>query len=257
MAQFSANSAGRSDYFFKPWAGVWDEIRLRFMEHYWKSTMPQGKLRLAGLLVAMIALAIIVKTPDLWRSTGCRLFVCLVVVQFLLLALLANPKFEYYIVHIAPYFAMAIGAAFSYLWKLPGWNPRLATAAVVIYFAAQTSVLVHRAFILRPYETSYRPLISYLRREARADDLIAGSAELGFGLGFYNPQLTDDVWLGYWSGRTPSLVVVDQWYYGGVFEGAAKAKVPTADYFTAEFKRRYRLIKEFGGYRVYRLQKGV
>jgi hypothetical protein len=218
--------------------------------------MPQGKLRLAGLLVAMAAVAIILMAPDLWRLAGCRLLICLVAVRFLLLAFLANPKFEHYIVHIAPYFAMAIGIAFSYLWTLSGWSPRWATAVVVIYFAAQASVMVHRIFIFRPYENTYCPPISYLSREARGDDLIAGSAELGFGLGFYNPQLTDDVWLRYWSGRTPSLAG-DQCYYGGVFERATKVKIPTPDYFTTEFKRHFRLVKEIGGYRVYRLQKGA
>jgi hypothetical protein len=257
VTQFSANSAGRVDDLVKPWRSVWDEIYIRFLDHYWRSTALPGKTRLAGLLLAIAAIGIMLKAPDLRKSTGCRLLVCLVAIRFLLLSLFANPKYEHYIVHIAPYFAMVIGIAFAYLWQLPSPNLRRAGAtAVALYFIAQSSVMVHRVFILRPYEHDYRPLIRYLRSETRADDLIAGSAELGCGLGFYNPQLTDDVWLGYWSGRTPSLVVVDAWYYEGVFEGAIKKKVPTPDYFTTEFKRRYHLIKAIGGYQVYRLQEG-
>jgi hypothetical protein len=257
VTQFSANSAGRSDDLLKPWRSVWDELHIRFLDHYWRSNASLGKVRLAGLLLSLAAIAIIVKARELRRSTACRLLVCLVLVRFLLLSLFANPKYEHYIVHIVPYFAMAAGVAFSYLWTLRRLNPRLiGSAAIAIYFAAQASVMVHRVFVLRPYQTEYRPLIEYLRSVARSDDLIDGSAELGFGLGFYNPHLTDDVWLGYWSGKTPSLVVVDRWYYGGVFEGAVKSEVPTPTYFTTEFKRRYYLVKEIGGYQVYRLQKG-
>jgi len=45
------------------------------------------------------------------------------------------------------------------------------------------------------------------------EDLVCGSAELAFSFGFYNPQIIDDLSVGRWSGKRPTLFVVDKWYY--------------------------------------------
>jgi len=54
-------------------------------------------------------------------------------------------------------------------------------------------------------------------------DLVMGASELGYALGFYNPQVVDDVWLGHWTGRQPTMVVVDRWYYQQVIDTARAA----------------------------------
>ncbi|HTS63352.1 MAG TPA: hypothetical protein VMH28_15100 [Candidatus Acidoferrales bacterium] len=243
---------------------------MRFVGHYWQSNAISGRLRLTGLVVALAAIALLIAVRDLRRLPGCRLLMWLLGIRFTLLTLIANPKFEHYIVHLVPFFAMAIGIAGSYLWRQAGIEaaagsrsplrgPRYRSICLVVlalYFASQTGVMVHRAFIIRGYQNEYLPLIAYLKAIARPSDLIVGSSELGFGLGFYNPHLADDVWLGYWSGRHPSVVVVDRWYYGGVFEGATVRHLPAPNYFGSDFKRHYYMVKVIGGYRVYRRYDG-
>jgi hypothetical protein len=74
---------------------------------------------------------------------------------------------------------------------------------------------------------------------------------LGFSLGFENPQLVDDVWFGYWSGRRPTILVVDRGYYEPVIEAATSRGMPRPGYFDGLFKS-YELVREFKGYRIYR-----
>jgi hypothetical protein len=252
-AQFSANSVGRLDDVLAPWRGVWREINGPLLTNYWPVDTVSGKLKVIGPLISITAMILMLAIDDLRQINGCRLLVCLVCLRFLLLSIVANPKYDYYLIHIAPYFAMTVGIAASYLWSFRGKKTRLACAcALALYFGTQTSVTLHRAVLVRGFQSEYSPLIDYLRSVTRPDDLIAGSAELGFGLGFYNPQVTDDVWLGYWSEKKPSLVILDRWYYAPVIEAAIQRRMPTTDYFTTGFGRRFYLVNEIGGYRVYR-----
>ena len=82
-----------------------------------------------------------------------------------------------------------------------------------VYFLVQLAVFAHLATAVSAYRRKYIPAVNYVRSIMRPGDLVAGSADLAFAMGFYNPQLTDDIWLGHWSGKHPTIVVVDDWYY--------------------------------------------
>ena len=81
-------------------------------------------------------------------------------------------------------------------------------------------------------------------------ELSQGSVELAFGLGFYNPKLADDVWMGYWSHRRLAIIVVDRWYYDEVISMAAQGALPVPDYFEHLLMKEYGLLKELNGHRV-------
>lgn len=225
---------------------------MRYFIHYWPGDSTLGKLKIIGLLITFLALIVLAAARDLRHTIGCRLLLSLIALRFVLLAIMAVPRYDYYLVHVLPYYAIAVGIASSYLWSFHEVNLRLFSAAALIgYFTVQGCVTVHRALIVRAYQNEYLALITYLQSAKRPDDLIAGSAELGFGLGFFNPQVTDDVWLGYWFKKRPSLVVLDRWYYRPVIETALLQGLPTAGYFRTDFVREFCLVHEIGGYRVY------
>ena len=102
------------------------------------------------------------------------------------------------------------------------------------------------------YRKEYMPVVTYLKSTLQPDDLVMGAAELGFSLGFDNRQLVDDVWFGYWSGRRPTVLVVDRWYYQQVIDAAVSRGMPRPGYFETLFSS-YTLVKEWKGYRIYRL----
>lgn len=252
-AQFSANTAGRMDDLIAPWRGIWREITGRYLTHYWPLGSIAGKFKVVGLLLAFVSGLILLLVPELRASKGCRLLVCLTLLRFLLLSVAANAKFTYYMVHMVPYFAALIGVAAAYaLSDRRRWVKGSAIAALSLYAIVQAAVLWHKAVVVNGYSKEFEPTVAYIRSIARPEDQIVGSSELGFGLGFFNPQLADDVWLGYWSHRRPSIVVVDRWYYREVMETAATRGFPVPDYFGKLLRADFTLLRDEDGYQVYR-----
>ena len=250
-AQFSANAAGRASDLRAPWRGVWREINGRFRNHFY----PEGgigKFKVIGLLMYVAALGTLTSARKLRETKACRLLLWLTLLQFLCLSVFASLKVAHHLVYILPYFAAATGIATSYLWSSHGLRVQvLSTAALVCYVAVQTAVVMNVSFITAGYRKEYTPVIAYLKSTLQPDDLVMGPAQLGFSLGFENPQIVDDVWFGYWSGRRPTVLVVDRGYYEVVIEEAISRGMPSQGYFDALFKS-YQLVLEVKGYRIYR-----
>jgi hypothetical protein len=211
-----------------------------------------GKLKIVGLLVYIAALTTLTFVKKLRQRSGCRFLLYLTLLQFLCLSLLASLKSTYYIIYILPYFAASTGIAISYLWSSYGTRIRvLCAAALLSYLAVQTAAVINLSIVTGGYRKEYAPVVAYLKSILQPGDLVMGTSELGFSLGFQNPQLVDDVWFGYWSGRRPTILVVDRWYYGPVIEAAAGRGMPKPAYYVELFQD-FRLVKEMKGYRIYR-----
>ena len=61
------------------------------------------------------------------------------------------------------------------------------------------------------YHKSYLPAVAFLNRNSNPNTMITGTAELSFGLAFYD-SLSDDKYIGYYSGRRPDMIVIDSRY---------------------------------------------
>ena len=61
------------------------------------------------------------------------------------------------------------------------------------------------------FERNFAPVSRFLDAERKPSDLIIGSPELAFSVGF-TPQFIDDPSLGYHSGKTPDLIVLGERY---------------------------------------------
>jgi len=252
-AQFSANAAGRMSDLLSPWRGIWREITGRLMIHYWPEGSWSGKLKITGLLLFLSAGGMVAGLRKLRSSSGAMLLVLLTLLRFFLLSIAANGKFTYYMVHLVPYFAMLVGIAGSYaLTNRSGLFRLSAAVALVAYFAVQGAALWHRTVTVNGYAREYQPLVASLNAIARPGEEIVGGAELGFALGFDNRHLADDVWLGYWSRRSPTVVVIDRWYYQEVIDTASRRGFPAPDYFGRLLSDDYYLTKELQGYKIYR-----
>ncbi len=250
LAQFGANAAARGSGLLKPWLGIWREVNGRFRNHFFPEGLG-GKFKAIGLLLYVSSMLVLARAAELRRHTGCRLILLLIGMQFLFLSILATMKAPYYMVFILPYFACAAGIALAHLWRSTVGR-RIAVLALACYLSVQAATIYHQVEVTGGYQQEFTPLVSFLKSELRKGDLLCGSAELGFGFGFYNKQLVDDVWLGYWSRKRPTLVVVDRWYYDEVIETAQQRGIPYPGYFEHTLSTDYRLIKQFPGYRVFR-----
>ena len=128
----------------------------------------------------------------------------------------------------------------------------IAVAALGAYFVVQLAVFAHLATAVSSYSRKYLPAVHYVKSILQPGDLVAGAADLAFGLGFYNPQLVDDIWLGRWSGKRPTIVVVDDWYYYECTIMNTPTAQPYKQWVNDQLTREFALVKALDGYSIYR-----
>src|SRR5262249_37334696 len=152
-----------------------------------------------------------------------------------------------------PLYAAITGIAGWWFWSSPLRRRRFTAAAVLgIYFIVQFGVFAHLVTAVSAYQKKYLPAVRYVKSILRPDDLVAGSADLAFSMGFYNPQLVDDIWLGHWSGKRPTIVVVDDWYYYECMIMRDPTAAPYRAWVEKELQHEFTLLKSLDGYSIYR-----
>src|SRR5262249_18800864 len=117
------------------------------------------------------------------------------------------------------------------------------------------AIFIHLVVSVNAYHRTYLPAVAFLDSILKPDDLVTGTAELAFHMGFYNPQLVDDLWLGRWSGKRPTIVVVDDWYYRHCMEDEDQRGIGYLRWVTDELKRDFIFVKTLDGYSIYRRVK--
>jgi 4-amino-4-deoxy-L-arabinose transferase-like glycosyltransferase len=243
-AQFGANASNRMAGLTAPLESIRMEIARRYLGgHFLPSNSAFGnRLKVLILVAYLAALVIVIATPALRSNPGYRLLLYLTGLRFLMMAWGASLKEPYYLVHIIPFYAFFLACAAFWYWQRS--QPlRWATAAVLcVVLALQVSWSLQRILWLRPYQTQYLPAIRFLREHMTPQDLVCGSADLAFGLGFDNPQIMDDLWMGRWSGRLPTIVVVDRWYYNSTMVGSRNVTLGYYSYVTQLLHDQYHEI---------------
>lgn len=252
-AQMRANAAGRGSEFLHPWHGIYTEI---WQRHLFQHFLPAyagsaALLRVVGLILFATAIVCALAMPKLRRRQGCQLLLYLTLLRFLTLSLGASLKQPYYLVQVLPFYAAIAGIVGWHLWSFYGRFVRLGVASLLsLYLAVQLAVWWHLVAVTDGYQNKYLPMIAYLRSVVRPGEIVDGSSELGFAFGFYNPELIDDLWLGKWSGKRPTILVMDQWYY---YECMHSEKAGAyAPFIEKTIQKEFALLKKLDGYEIYR-----
>jgi hypothetical protein len=117
----------------------------------------------------------------------------------------------YYLVIVLPAFAAAaaICAVFVSDWRV-GLG-RLVAAGTAVIVLLNLGIPSYRIFH-NDYRRRYAPAVTYLKENRGPDDLVIGSGEIAFDLGF-DSRVSDDCRLGYLSGRRAKYVVLEGQYY--------------------------------------------
>jgi len=257
-AQFSANSLGRSMGLMAPIEGVWLEIKVRYLEAHF---LPAdggafGGIKVLVLAAYILALILMIALPPLRRTPGARLLLYLTGLRFLLMGVGLSFKYESYLVHILPFYAAILAWSMSWLWKQTGQTRWIVAMVLCTAIGVQSIWNLHRIFRFHPYQTKYQPALSFLKAHMTPKDFVYGSAELGFLFGFYNRQLVNDLLLGRWTGRQPTLSIVDKWrYYRNLI--SAKQAPEYTDYVTGLLQKNYHTIyAQDEGYQILALNQG-
>lgn len=215
--QFSGNATGRFQGLRHPLSS----LKLEFSERYsfflagFGPELPSiHSFKILILVAYVVGIVGALSIREIRQQKGFRSLLVLTAINFLVLTFFDGTKNRLYLIHIIPLFAATLGVFVWFCWQkalVPRW---LITAALFGLVALQLSGVIH--VIKRDnYGKTYRPAIAFLKQHARPDASIMGSSDLGFGLGFFG-NLTDDLRLGYYTGKTPDFIVVEghykQWF---------------------------------------------
>jgi hypothetical protein len=212
-AQFGRNAAGRASGLVAPLQTLMREVPIRFFDLMYLPPYATGVRRLTVLIPILYFLSAI---DLLFRKQSTRLLGILAVVNFFVFGILEQRKHEYFLVHLTPLFACCLGIWVWSEWSEASWRRWTSAGVVALLVVLQTSWIAYSCW-MDPYRKAYLPAMAFLEQRAGGKSLIMGDAELGFYFGFYN-NVVDDSTLGYYSGKRPEFIVVDENGYAQVFE---------------------------------------
>jgi hypothetical protein len=122
---------------------------------------------------------------------------------------LEGTKAAYYLIYIICVYSALLAVWVRWLWRcraLPHWAIALAIAGIMVI---QTGGSVQRMRIDK-YQ-GYARAAAFLKAHVKPDELVMGSLEWGFGIGFTR-HFIDDIQLGTKSGRVPEYILMEEIY---------------------------------------------
>jgi hypothetical protein len=212
IAQFGSNARTRTSGITSAWAVIKGEAR-RYVNAYGLGPQSTGlaRIKIVMLLAYLAGIAGVLLSPFLRRQTSSRVLLSMTAITFALMVVVEGAKQDWYLVHIIPLFSALLAVWVVHCLKaraLPAGLVALGMAGFVVVNVGLVGWLLHRA----DYQSKYLPLVEFLRTSPNEHAQIIGSAELGFQVGF--DRVSDDTRLGYYSGKMPDLIVVEQIYEG-------------------------------------------
>jgi 4-amino-4-deoxy-L-arabinose transferase-like glycosyltransferase len=255
--QFKANATtgGRLQGLSAPWLGFLHEFTDRYRTAFGLGEQSPGHSAIARLK-ALILVAYVAGVVCAWatrrirESRGGRALLLLTALYFVIMAVLDGQKLAWYLVHIVPLYAALLA-----IWLVDVWEavrlPRYAVAAALSALLLLQAGGVVQRMRANEYRASYAPAADFLKRRMQPSTLVMGSAEMGFALGF-NEHLIDDSFLGYYSGKRPDFIVVDE-IYAESFQGSQLQRPAIYAHINRLLTTEYKLVYDRAFYRIYAL----
>ena len=208
LDQLRGNSGDR-------WPGTWNPILIlgREFMRYWQAyglvTGGVNSLKLLGLILNWGAVAGCFLSRDLRNRDNVRFLLVQLGLYFLGLSVF-NQKLTYYLIHIAPFYAILNAVFLTWLMEQGVRWGRLLPVAIALLIGVETGGIVLKAYT-RSYVKAQRAAVKVVRSYARPGDRIYGSASLLYEMDF-DSRLTDDAYLGTETGRVPNIIVIENLY---------------------------------------------
>jgi Dolichyl-phosphate-mannose-protein mannosyltransferase len=251
-AQFFANAAGhnseRLTRLIRPDIAIGMEI-VRHLTAYYLSGVWSGVMHgwMAAVPFLYLPAVIWFLRKARTHAAPVRTFVAYFVVMVLGMTFLNGFKGYFYLIYLVPFYNAVLAA-----WLLSLWERRIDAKCVAVAIASAFVVLQLAISILhiraderhRFYEPTIQDLVRY-RAEGKS---IAGTAALGFGLGFEG--FTDDSRLGIYTGRYPDVLVIDRAYRS--FVGSFGENEPTVfEHVVGTLSTQYKFVVQHGPFWVF------
>ncbi len=256
VAQFVGNAkpGERGLIFHAPVQALRLELEARYLTAYGFYTEGLKRLRVLPLILYAAALIGSLLTHYIRRDRFLHLATMLVLVSCAGLLLVDGIKRSFYLPYVLPYLAVLSAIWINWLWD----RQRTARIAIGIAIAAVIIVQVGGAVSLisnKNRQRFFEPVIAFLRQNNSGRKTIDGPSELGFGLG-YNPPLVDDYRLGFYSGKRPQFIVVDD-NYRSFFDSLKDHDRPAYDYVRHLIDQDYKVVYQNGLYSIYERRPAI
>jgi len=145
--------------------------------------------------------------------------------------------------------------AFLAIWLHSNWTegrvPRWVLAGLLAVLVAVQLMVTGSRIAQDPFRHNYRTTTAFLKEHSGSGDLIFGSAELGFDLGFFNGRLVDDFRLGFLSGKKATFIVLDQNRYLEWIPNLKKSEPRAYSYIMDMLAHEFQVVQENSAYQVY------
>ena len=257
--QFTGNIAGiageseglrRFYAFSSPLSAIKDEIMLRYVSAFSAGSDWGNLYQLQMIVLVAYGGAVLAALIDrsFRQIPGVSTLLMLTVLTLAALCFLDGLKQKPYLIQTIPYLA-ALTAV--WIWSWTERRPGLRWWIVGILVAAQVTSTA-TAVIENSYRTEYLSAAEYVKAHSGPDDVIIGGGELAFLFGF-DRDLTDDVRLGYFSGREGRFYVQNRWYQEWL-QTSARTEPAAHQHVQHLLETRYREVLRNPGYAVYELR---
>jgi hypothetical protein len=214
FAQYGFQTSGRFGGLKNPVTAIMREVTQRYMlsmglgQQFHDS---RGPTYLKGFSFVMYfaGVAMVAGVPELRKRTENRFFLGALGIYLVFYLFFEDTKETYYFCYLLYFYIALLAVALTWLWDRRGLGRPVLVLVIagIMAIGAGGSVQRMRLDGWGHYENA----VNYVRQHAGPDDLVVGSQELGFLMGF-TPQFRDDWQLGITHGRAPRFIFMEDIY---------------------------------------------
>jgi hypothetical protein len=256
VSQYGLQIATRSHVLFDPLQALRDEFVKRILVNMGLGGHSPGSagphyLKSLVFLAYAVSVAGLLAVRSLRSKTGVRVLLGLIAIYFAFYTFLEGTKASYYLIYFVYPLTAALVIFTRWCWQsYPRARPVVALGVAAL-FVVQTGGVLYR--IRRDaYHKEYLPAAAFLDAHARPGDLIVGSHELGFTIGFHD-NFVDDHLLGLKTGRHPDWILLEEIYQGRLDTEQMKHPEQFAE--LQKLLANYQVVYDQKNYRVLELRR--
>jgi len=189
---------------------IFNDAGERYLHYYFTAYSGISKSKIAALLFPSVGLVGLLADRSLRSQLIAKRLLLLLVVAYVGVAVVDNQKFGNYLV-----FSLPIATACATLWLYARWQDgggrRLAASCLLAVSVTATLAGIAYKISRNEYRRLYDPAMAAARAALPPGGTLMGGSELGFAFGF-GPPLVDDRYLGFFSGKLPEVIVINDHY---------------------------------------------
>jgi len=249
-SQFSGNAANRLPEGLFVW--LRRQTMERFVYEYGLGPTTHGfaHARLVVLALYLIGAIGVLASREIRNHRGSRALILVWLVSSLTFAFVDRDIHRFYMLHFSMSLAVLLAVWIWTCWQrrsAPRWALAGLAASLVTVQLATTGWHIHQDL----YRNDYLVSTDFLKGKLQPGQLVFGSAELAFQLG-WDGTLVDDYRLGYKTGRRhAAFIVLDRNRYQEWIPALQKLDPPAYQYIHGMLDHDYHLVQQDGEYQVY------